>query len=192
MITYQEMVDMLVSMNEKERCEIIRRYWQVVFSDGFVAFVQGQVEAGKQQVSYKGFDKVFGADSLMVAALRDSANSYLTQLLSVWNSMNFMYTKLQAESARQGNVSGMVSHGSHTTMPRGVSVPQASHCSRCGSPVASQGLCSGCRATQQDWEQDDLEYERLREDREYVQQQEEQIYYEQQQDFNTFTDYYND
>ena len=89
----------------------------------------------------------------------------------------------------------MVAHGRHTAMPRGVSVPEAARCYRCGSASAGQGLCSGCLATQQDWEQDDLDhdrlvYERRQADLDYQRIQDDQIYNSNQYDYNTYTDYY--
>jgi len=67
-------------------------------------------------------------------------------------------------------------------------------CSRCGSPAVEQGLCSGCLATQQDWDQDDLEYdrqlhERQADDLQYQRIQDDQLYYENQHDYNSYTDY---
>lgn len=43
-MTYQEMVDALVSMDERDRRETLKTYWQSAFRGGFIAFVQGQVE----------------------------------------------------------------------------------------------------------------------------------------------------
>lgn len=45
---YEEMLEAAVSMDEAERREAFMEHWQAIFSDGFVAYVQGQVEAGKQ------------------------------------------------------------------------------------------------------------------------------------------------
>ncbi|MEN8206776.1 MAG: hypothetical protein ABFS24_12305 [Pseudomonadota bacterium] len=111
-----------------------------------------------------------------------------------WSSMKVVYAQLQRRSERQGNQQGMVAHGRHMSMPRGVSVGNAAACYRCGSPADSQGLCGGCMAMQQDWEQDDIDserqqYEQQRADNEYTRQQDDQMYQDNQQDFNTYTDY---
>jgi hypothetical protein len=195
-MTYQEMVDALVNMNQQERQSAIQDHWQVVLSDGFVAFVQGQIEAGrKMAMSESGFAEVFAAlDPSFVEVLKQQAAKDLSRLVEVWDSMVFVYEKLQKQSERQGNTQGMVAHGKHRSMPRGVSVNTAVRCYRCGSDAVGHGLCSGCLATQQDWEQQDLEYDQLRYDRQmddiqYQRLQDDQIYYNNQQDYNSYTDY---
>ena len=196
-MTYQEMVDILAGMDEKERQITIQKHWQVVFSDGFVAFVQGQVESGKKMTQpHSGLEAVFaGLKSSIGDILKEQMRKDLANLLNVWDSMAICYRIMQKQSEKQGNSKGMVAHGKHTAMPRGVSVPEAVRCYRCGSTAATQGLCSGCLATQQDWEQDDLDYdrqhyERQQDDLEYQRIQDDQIYNSNQYDYNTYTDYY--
>ncbi|MEZ5523875.1 MAG: hypothetical protein R3E62_02750 [Pseudomonadales bacterium] len=198
-MTYQEMVDTLAAMSEPQRRDAIQEHWQAVFSDGFIAFVQGQMEAGRKMVlSGSEMDRIFdGLDPSVVAVLKQEMLKNMARLVTVWDSMVVMYERLQKQSERQGNSQGMVGHGQHQTMPRGVAVGGAVNCYRCGSPVTSQGLCSGCLATQQDWEQDDLDYERQQydqqlQDQEYQRTQDDQLYYDTQQDFNTYTDYSSD
>ena len=108
-----------------------------------------------------------------------------------------VYERLQLQSERQGNARGMVAHGAHQTMPRGITVAETVQCFSCGSPAVDQGLCSGCLATQQESDQDDLDYdrqlhERQGEDLQYQRLQDDQLYYDTQQDFNSYTDYSSD
>lgn len=196
-MTYQEMVDALAAMDEQERRRAIQEHWQAVFSDGFIAFVQGQLEAGRQMAqSSAGFGQVFAElDPSFVAVLKEQASAQLARLTEIWHSLAAVYEKLQTESERQGNPQGMVAHGKHRAMPRGISVAPAVGCFRCGSQAVGQGLCSGCLATQQDWEQQDSEYERQLYDRqqqeiEHHRLQNDQLYYDNQQDFNTHTTYH--
>lgn len=196
-MTYQEMVDTMAAMNEDERRNAIRSHWQAIFSDGFIGFVQGQLEAGRKMVfSDPDFKKVFsGMDPALVAGLKRQALVQVARLAEVWDSMAAVYEELQKKSETQGNPQGMVAHGRHKAMPRGRSIGGAAHCYRCGSPAVSEGLCSGCLQTQQDWEQEDIEYdrqlyERQQQEIEYQRLQDEQLYQDNQQDFNTYTDYY--
>jgi len=184
-------------MNEQERYKAIQNNWQAVFSDGFLGFVQGQLEAGrKMALSDPDVEKVFaGMDSALVAELKRQAFKQVARLMAVWNSMTAVYDKLQKYSERQGNLNGMVAHGKHRAMPRGKSITGAAHCYRCGSTAVSQGLCSGCLANQQDWEQEDIDYdrrlhERQQEEIEYQRLQDDRLYDDNQQDFNSYTDYY--
>ena len=193
-MTYQDMVDILAAMDEKERQTTIKKHWQAVFSDGFVAFVQGQIEAGRKMIQANSKLKPV-LTGIIGDAIKEQMRQNLEALLNVWNSMAICYQIMQKQSERQGNSKGMVAHGRHTAMPRGVSVPEAARCYRCGSASAGQGLCSGCLATQQDWEQDDLDhdrlvYERRQADLDYQRIQDDQIYNSNQYDYNTYTDYY--
>lgn len=198
-MTYQEMVDALGAMNEQERRQALQTHWQSVFSDGFIAFVQGQVEAGRKMVSPDSeyahfFDEL---DPSLAEVLKQQASNDVARLVAVWHSMVGVYEALQQESTRQGNAHGMVAHGAHQTMPRGISVAEAAQCFSCGSPAVDQGLCSGCLATRQDWDQEDLEYERQLHERQvddlqYQRLQDDQLYYDNQQDFHSYTDYSSD
>jgi hypothetical protein len=193
-MTYQDMVDILAGMDEKERQATIKKHWQAVFSDGFVAFVQGQIEAGRKMIQTNSKLKPV-LTGLIGDAIKEQMRKNLNNLLNVWNSMAICYQIMQKQSEKQGNAKGMVAHGEHTAMPRGVSVPEAVRCYRCGSASVGQGLCSGCLASQQDWEQDNLDhdrqvYERHQTDLDYQRIRDEQIYNSNQYDYNTYTDYY--
>lgn len=198
-MTYQQMVDALMNMDEQQRRLAIQAHWEIIFSDSFIAYMQGQLEEGRKIADGgPGIEKLYaGLTSDLGDILRKHVAQHLTQLLQVWNCMVSVYEKLQKQSEGQGNSQGMVNHGKHRVMPRGVAITNAIHCYRCGSQVADQGLCSGCLSTQQSWEQEDLEYDRQLHDQqqqqvEYQRFQDDQIYHQQQQDFNTYTNYYND
>ena len=194
-MTYQEMVHALGTMNEQERRLALQAHWQSVFSDGFIAYVQGQLEAGRKMVLPDSeYAVVFAElDPSLVEVLKQQALKDLARLTAVWDTMVAVYERLQRQSERQGNARGMVAHGAHQAMPRGVTVSETVQCSSCGSPAVAQGLCSGCLATQQEWDQDDLDYDRQLhkrqgEDLQYQRLQDDQLYYDTQQDFNSYTD----
>lgn len=196
-MTYQDMVDKLASMDEQQRRQAIQNYWQTVFSDGFIGFLQGQIEACRKMTTTDNEVGVLldGLEPEVQAALREAALKHVTRLVAVWDSGVVVYQLLQQRSERQGPRGGMVEHGRHRSMPRGVSVAQAVQCYRCGSPVAANGLCGGCMEMQQDWEQDDLEFVQRGQDYLSDQQhidriQQDQVYYDAQQDYNTYTNYY--
>lgn len=198
-MTYQQMADALVNMDEQQRRLAIRTHWEIIFSDSFIAYMQGQLEEGRKIADGgAGIEQVYaGLTPDLAEILRNHVAQHLTQLLRVWQSMAAVYEKLQKQSESQGNSQGMASHGKHKVMPRGISVTNAVHCYRCGSQAVDQGLCSGCLSTQQNWEQENLEYDRQLYDQqqqqsEYQRIQDDQIYHQQQQDFNTYTNYYND
>lgn len=198
-MTYQQMADELVNMDEQQRRLALQNHWEIIFSDSFIAYMQGQLEEGRKIADGgAGIEQVYaGLTPELAEILRNHVAQHLTQLLRVWHSMAVVYEKLQKQSESQGNSQGMVSHGKHRVMPRGVSVTNALHCYRCGSQAVDQGLCSGCLSTQQNWDQENLEYDRQLYDQqqqhsEYQRIQDDQIYNQQQQDFNAYTNYYND
>lgn len=189
-MTYEEMLEATVSMGEAERRQAFKQHWQAVFSDGFVAYVQGQVEAGQQMVHSEGPI----SDLLNIGGLKQLVNDRAEQLTAVWDSMRNVYAEVQHASEQQGNSGGMVGHSQHTAMPKGLNVSQAVRCYRCGAPVSVQGLCSGCIDAQQDWQQDDLDYDRQLQDQQldrldHQRLQADQQYYDNQADYNTYTDY---
>jgi hypothetical protein len=195
-MTYQEMVEHLAALDEAPRRTAIQRHWQSVLSDGFIAFVQGQIENYRKMALGSGEMEAFYAnvDDDIERLLRQQAFKGIARVMAVWDSMVAVYEALQQHSERQGDSGGMVDHGAHTTMPRGVGVQEAARCFRCGSPAASQGLCNGCLDTQQAWEQDDLDYDRQRYDQQrdlldHQRLQDDQLFYDQQQDFNSSYDY---
>jgi hypothetical protein len=201
-MNYQEGIDILKIMTEQERQLAIQQHWQVVFSDGFIGFVQGEIEG--LVVRLKELDETIAElpkSHVILAPLlkahQQALSLEITSLLGVWTSMINVYERLQKLSEVQGNSQGMVAHGRHRTMPRGRSVSPATNCFRCGDTAVDLGLCSGCLATQQKWEQEDLEYdrqfyERQQNELEYQRLQDDQRYYNDLQDFNTYTNYYTD
>jgi hypothetical protein len=190
-MTYQEMLDALVGMDEAERRQALRAHWQAAFSDGFVAYVQGQREAAQRMTTPgAGLSGVFDSlDGPLGNAVRQQASQYVRQLSAVWESMRWVYAALQRASERQGNAQGMVAHGRHRAMPHGVAVPTASGCFRCGAPASGGGLCADCLSTQQDWEQTELEddwhrYDQQQADLNDQRLRDDQRYYDNQADFN--------
>lgn len=187
-MTYEEMLEAAISMNEAERRQAFKAHWQAVFSDGFVAYVQGQVEAGHQMPNIESLPGALG-DTLN-QLIRDREE----QLTSVWKSMRSVYAEVQRVSEQQGNSGGMVGHSQHTVMPKGLNISQAVGCYRCGAPVTTQGLCSGCVGTEQNWQQEDLDYDRQLQEQQvdhldHQRIQSDQQYYDNQADYNTYTDY---
>lgn len=194
-MTYQEMLESLAAMAEVERQTAITEHWQVAFSDGFIGFIQGQVEAGREAVKPGSQARQLLAQAgLPDATMMPYFNAQLAKSLAVWESMRSAYSMLQQKSARQGSQGGMTDHGQHDTMPAGREVRAAVNCYRCGSPASAQGLCSGCLATQQDWDQQDIDHDRQLDDQQrdqidYQRVQDDQLYYDTQQDFNTYENY---
>ncbi len=195
-MTYREMLEHLADQAEMQRKAIIADHWQTVLSDGFVAFVQGQIEAARSMIAQDGmFDKVFaGQRDEIKQIMKEQISKSAARYISVWDSMRIVYQQLQKHSERQGQSGGMVDHGRHARMPRGVEVGPAAHCYRCGSPAVSGGLCSGCQAGAQDWQEADLEYDRQlhrqqTEDLGYQRLQDDYIYDASQPDFNSFGGY---
>ncbi len=193
-MTYQEMADALESMSEHERRQAIRTYWQDVLSDGFIAYVQGQIEAGRSMsLSRGGFEKILdGLDPKEASKLKQQALQQVARLVQVWDSMVAVYQQLQKESERQGPRGGMVDHGQHRAMPRGVDMRPAARCSRCGSPAVDKGLCGGCVAEVESREWDDLRHEeklqdQQRDDLHFQRIQDDRIFQEMQQDFNNYS-----
>src|SRR5690606_21039356 len=104
-MTYQEMLDALLGMDEAERREALSAHWQAAFSDGFVAYVQGQHEAA-QQMTVPGAHLggvLVGLDGPLADALQQEASQYTARLAAVWESMRTVYAALQRASERQGN-----------------------------------------------------------------------------------------
>jgi hypothetical protein len=196
-MTYQEMLDQLAAMEEQRRQATIAEHWQAVLGDGFVAFVQGQIEAARNWItpSTGYFENVFEGQSeelkrLMMQQLLKRMAAYV----SVWDSMQLVYRRLQQHSERQGPAGGMVDHGRHDRMPRGVHVAPAARCYRCGSPAEAGGLCGGCRSTETDWAQADAEYDREQyrrqmDDLDYRRLQDDYLYQSTQPDFNSYDPY---
>lgn len=195
-MTYQEMLDHLAELDERPRQAVIAEHWQTVLCDGFVAFVQGQMESARSLTAQDGvFDKVFeGQSEDIKRVMREQMFKALDRTVRVWNSMGEVYARLQKHSEQHSSSGGMVDHGRHDRMPRGVKVTPAAHCFRCGSPAVSGGLCNGCQATEEAWREDDLEYDRQlyrqqQDDLDYQRVQDDATYYASQPDFNSYDDY---
>ncbi len=189
-MNYQEMLDDLVGDDDAGRTITMMAHWQDVFSDGFVGFVQGQIDAGRA-ASQPGspVEVFFTAAGMDPAPLIAQAREYHQDLLAVWEKMLSVYAAIQRSSEQQGNAEGMAGHGSHTTMPAGVSVQPATNCYRCGSPVDANGLCSDCNALDADIEahrqQDDqLRYAREQDALDQQRQLDNQAHWNNQPDFN--------
>ena len=200
-MTYQEMLDQLTEMTDGERAKVMAEHWQTIFSPGFIAFVQGQLEGGRQLMLDGRLDKVLsGQDEAVAAAIKQSVVKTHAKHAALWLQMRDIYAKLQRQSERQGAQGGMVDHTPHPTMPRGVSVQSATRCYRCGSPVEANGLCGGCLATQEDWERDEEDYIRQQDEigrneveatqQEQVRLDQDNYYNDMQYDYNSHTDYY--
>lgn len=192
------MLDALARVSERERRETIAAHWETLLSDGFIGFVQGQIEAARRfaEGGTGTLDELLaGLDPAISEAVRQRAAAQLPLLAAVWQSMTVVYQHLQRVSEQQSPHGGMVSHGSHTVMPRGLDVGGAVHCYRCGSAVADRGLCAGCLATEQDWHEKDLEHDWLEDQRRELDLQrdelqhrslsDDQIYHDNQMDFST-------
>lgn len=196
-MTYQEMLDHLAELEESNRQAMIAEHWQATLSDGFVAFVQGQIDAARNWImpSSGYFEKVFeGQSQELKRVVMQELLRKIAAYVAVWDSMSLVYQRLQQHSERQGPSGGMVDHGQHNRMPRGVQVTPAAHCYRCGSPAEAGGLCSGCRATEQDWAEADAEYDRQQyqrqlDDLDYQRLQDDYIYQSSQPDFNSYDPY---
>lgn len=195
-MNYQEMLDDLSKMDDSQRTTVICEHWQTILSDGFVAFVQGQIDGARNLMSPTGaFDKVFeGQNEDFKDLMRQEMHKTIARYTTVWNTMTLVYQKLQQHSEQHSASGGMVDHGRHREMPRGVNVAPASHCYRCGSPAAAGGLCKGCADTRRDWDQADAEYDRelvrrQADDLDYQRIQDDNQFYDTQPDFNSYDDY---
>jgi hypothetical protein len=192
------MIDTLGAMTEQDRQLAIQTHWEDVFSEGFVAFVQGQLEIGRNLLLPASplTGLLVGMDPSLAITLKQQALRDIGRLTEIWDSMTVVYARLQEQSHRQGNAQGIAGqNGGGRTLPRTHAVGAgALQCYRCGSPAVGQGLCDGCLATQQGWEQDELDYDRQLQDRRIEDQslqrlQEDRDYYDRQQDLTSYPDY---
>ena len=186
---YQQMLNDLVEMESEERRRTIVERWDTVFSDGFIGFVQGQIDAGRQTVAGDG--PLGGIlEGAIGDLIRESTAVWLAQVFVVWGHMKDVYAQVTSASRDHGPTGGMADvAGARREMPRGVSVTPAATCFRCGSEVASGGLCAGCLAEQDAAERDHVEYDRQLHDQQldrqdYQRLQDDQTYYDTQQDFS--------
>jgi len=191
MTTYQEVVEALAAMEEQERLNAILEHWQTIFSEEFIAYVQGQVQASREMIFDKPemFDQIFGEMGPdFVTTMKQQAFREMLRVNSVWDSMTAVYEQLQQIKAEEENA-----QRSQTPVPPDVSGGNTAACYQCGAPLASEGLCSNCLAVRRQQEQDDLEYDRQlydhqQADIEYQRLQDDQLYYNNQ--YTSYTDDY--
>lgn len=187
-MTYQEMLNSVLILPEGERRRLIRAHWRDAFSDGFIAYVQSQIDATEAYIS--------GEKRGLSAWLPDAVESvfvegnkiYLGQLVTVWESMKTVYAQLSTASAEEGQPTGMAAKTSNSVMPRGQVISPALECARCGASSPSGGLCSSCESHDAFVEADRLEYDRSLNDQDYYRQQYDNFqsdisYYDNQVDF---------
>ncbi|MFK7830166.1 MAG: hypothetical protein AB8B57_10340 [Congregibacter sp.] len=158
-MTYQDMLNEILLVREATRRTLIRDHWRDAFSDGFIAYVQSQIDATE---AYVGGQRQ-GLSAWLPDAVQDAFVAgnkvYLGQLVTVWESMKFVYTQLATASTQEGNPTGIAAQSkANGAMPRGVQVGLSTVCARCGA-ASEGGLCSGCvdhdafvELTQQDCE----------------------------------------
>ncbi|MEM1076235.1 MAG: hypothetical protein AAF665_15430 [Pseudomonadota bacterium] len=188
-MTYQEMLNAVLILPEAERRRLIQAHWRDAFSDGFIAYVQSQIDATEAYIS--------GEKRGLSAWLPDSVENvfvegnkiYLGQLVTVWESMKAVYAQLSAASAAEGQPTGMAGHTTRPVMPRGTVISEAAECARCGARNPSGGLCGACTDHDAFIEEDHLAYERSLADQAYYRQQYDSYqadvrYYDSQTDFN--------
>ncbi|MFQ5401451.1 MAG: hypothetical protein ACE5E7_17870 [Anaerolineae bacterium] len=190
MTTYQEVVEALAAMDEQERLNAILEYWQTIFSEEFITFVQGQVQASRELIfdNPELFDQIFsemGPD--FVKTMKQQAYKNMLEINSVWESMAAVYEQLQGIKAEEESA-----QRSQTPIPPEIPNTNTATCYQCGAPLAADGLCSSCLAVRQQQEQDDLEYDRQLYDQqqadiEYQRLQDDQLYYD-----NQYTSYSDD
>ena len=186
-MTYQDMLHAILLESELERRRLIRDHWRDAFSDGFIAYVQSQIDAAEAFIN----GEKRGLAAWLPDVMQDIAVAgnkvYLGQLVTVWDSMKAVYAQLAEASASEGNPTGLAATASaNGQMPRGETISVASHCARCGAS-SNGGLCAGCQDHDAFVEADRLEYERL----EYENQLNDQDYFRQQADnFQADTSYY--
>jgi soluble cytochrome b562 len=187
---YQETVNLLSEMDEKQRQQELQNHWQIIFSDGFIGFVQGEMEVLRSQIAEA--DRIIsqgGVEASVQNTLKRLSNLRLMYLERVWKSMVTVYQRLQKISATQGNSQGMTGNRSKAGMPRGAAVSPAASCFRCGETAVEQGLCGSCLSTRNQWEQDDLDhdqslYDRQQDDLNYQRKRDDDLYYNNLPDFN--------
>ncbi len=189
-MTYQDMLNAILLESEASRRRLIRDHWRDAFSDGFIAYVQSQIDATQAYID----GERRGLSAWLPDAVQEvfvAGNKvYLGQLVTVWDSMKAVYAQLAAASAAEGNPStGMAATAKRSgTMPRGTVVATATVCARCGA-ASDGGLCGACQSHDDFIEADRLEYENHLDDRDFYRQQAENHqndiqYYNDQVDFN--------
>ena len=59
-MTYQDMLISVLILPEGERRRLMREHWRDAFSDGFIAYVQSQIDAAEAYISGKNAGSVRG------------------------------------------------------------------------------------------------------------------------------------
>lgn len=190
-MTYQEMLNSVLILPEAERRKLIKTHWRDAFSDGFIAYVQSQIDAAEAYISGEKRGLSAWLPDAVEAVFVEGNKIYLGQLVTVWGSMKTVYAQLASASAQEGQPTGMAARAKGETMPRGQVITPASECARCGARNPSGGLCGACADTDAFIEEDRLAYDRSLQDQDYYRQQ-----YDAYQADNTYydtqADFYND
>lgn len=186
-MTYQEMLNAVLILPEGARRRLMREHWRDAFSDGFIAYVQSQIDATEANI--KGEKRGLSAwlPDMVETVFVEGNKVYLGQLLTVWESMKTVYAQLSQASAEEGNATGMAAKASGAVMPRGQVIAGAADCARCGAATTA-GICGACADHAAFVEEDHLAYERGLNDQDYYRQQYDShqvdmSYYDGQSDF---------
>ena len=191
-MTYQDMLNAILLQSEQERRRLIRDHWRDAFSDGFIAYVQSQIDAAEAFVNGEKRGLAAWLPDIMQDVAVAGNKLYLGQLVTVWNSMKVVYAQLAAASKAEGSPTGIAATAkSNGTMPRGTTISMATTCSRCGA-ASDGGLCTGCLDHEDFVEADRVEFQRLEyEQQEYQTQLNDQEYFQQQAEiYQADTSYY--
>ncbi len=165
------MLNSVLILSESERRKLIRAHWRDAFSDGFIAYVQSQIDAAEAYISGEKRGLSAWLPDAVEAVFVEGNKIYLGQLVTVWESMKEVYAQLSAASAEEGQPTGMAAKTSGHVMPRGQVIAAAPDCARCGAPNPSGGLCGGCASHDAFIENDQLDYERSLNDQDFYRQQ---------------------
>ena len=186
-MTYQDMLNAILLESEQQRRRLIRDHWRDAFSDGFIAYVQSQIDSAEAFINGEKRGLAAWLPDIMQDAAVAGNKVYLGQLVTVWDSMKTVYAQLTEASKTEGNPTGIAATAkSNGTMPRGAAISVASNCARCGS-ASTGGLCDTCADHDDFVEADRLDYER----QQYENQLNDQEYYQQQADtYRADTNYY--
>ncbi|WP_300037115.1 hypothetical protein [uncultured Roseobacter sp.] len=186
-MTYQEMLTSVLILPEGERRRLMRAHWRDAFSEGFIAYVQSQIDATEAYIRGEKRGLSAWLPDMVEAVFVEGNKVYLGQLLTVWDSMKTVYAQLQTASAEEGNPTGMAEKAGPQVMPAGQVITGATDCARCGAATAG-GICGACADHDAFVEQDHLDYEQSLNDQAYYRQQYDNhqvdmSYYDGQSDF---------
>lgn len=190
-MTYQDMLNEILLVGEATRRKLIRDHWRDAFSDGFIAYVQSQIDATEAYVSGQKRGLSAWLPDAMQEVFVAGNKVYLGQLVTVWDSMKFVYAQLAAASKEEGNPTGIAAQAkANGAMPRGVEVGISTACARCGAS-SNGGLCDGCIDNDAFIERERIDYENQLDDQAYYRQQADNYqadvsYYDTQVDFQQY------